>query len=97
MASSGMKDTLVPFLLEVSSRSSLLLRFPCSNSAEADLLSLVDSTLKYEERAFTALVPTPFKPTDFLKALESYFPPVFILDTTSTTLPKGMRSEEHTS
>ena len=30
------------------------------------------------------------KPTDFLKALESYFPPVFILETTSTTFPNGM-------
>ena len=38
-----------------------------------------------EERAFTALVPTPLSPTDFLNALESYLPPVFILETTSTT------------
>ncbi len=42
------------------------------------------------ERAFTALVPTPLSPTDFLKARESYFPPVFILETTSTTLPNGI-------
>ena len=28
--------------------------------------------------------------TDFLKALESYLPPVFILETASTTFPKGI-------
>ncbi len=39
--------------------------------------------------AFTALIPTPFNPTDFLKALLSYFAPVFILLETSTTLPSG--------
>ena len=90
MVSSGTKDTFVPFLLEVSSSKSWLVRFPCSNSAEADLLSRVDSTLKKDDKALTALVPTPFSPTDFLKALESYFPPVFIFETTSTTLPKGI-------
>ena len=37
----------------------------------------------------TALIPTPFNPTDFLKALLSYFAPVFILLETSTTLPSG--------
>ena len=49
MTSSGIKDTLVPFLLEDSSRSSLLIKLPCSNSADADLLSLLDSTLKKED------------------------------------------------
>ena len=42
------------------------------------------------DKAFTALVPTPFNPIDFLKASLSYFPPVFILETTSTTFPKGI-------
>ena len=46
MASSAIKVTFVPFLLEVSSNNSLFIKFPCSNSAEADLLSLLDSTLK---------------------------------------------------
>ena len=41
------------------------------------------------ERALTALMPTPLRPTDFLKALESYLPPVFILDDTSTSFPRG--------
>ncbi len=40
--------------------------------------------------AFTALVPTPFRPTAFLKALESYLPPVSIFETTSTTFPRGI-------
>ena len=34
---------------------------------------------KWDERAFTALMPTPFRPTDFLKASPSYLPPVLIL------------------
>ena len=47
-------------------------------------------TRKLEDKAFTALVPTPFRPTDFWNAPESYLPPVLILDTQSITLPKGM-------
>jgi hypothetical protein len=35
------------------------------------------------------LVPTPFNPTDFLKASLSYLAPVLIFETTSTTLPNG--------
>ena len=85
-----MKETLVPFLLDVSSKNSSLSKLPCENSAEADFPSLVDSTLKKVDKAFTAFVPTPFNPTDFLKAFESYFPPVFILETTSTTFPSGI-------
>ena len=88
--SSGTKDTLVPFRLDVSFNNSSLVKLPCENSAEALLLSRVDSTLKNDDNAFTAFVPTPFNPTDFLNALESYFPPVFILETTSTTFPNGI-------
>ena len=59
-------------------------------SASRVLPSRTDCTLKYCDKAFTALVPTPFSPTDFLKARVSYFPPVFILDTASIILPSGM-------
>ena len=45
---------------------------------------VIDLILKYEDKALTALEPTPFNPTDFLNTLESYLAPVFILDTTST-------------
>ena len=90
MVSSGTNVILVPLRREVSSRNSSSFKVPRSNSAEADLLSRVDSTLKYSESAFTALVPTPLSPTDFLNARESYLPPVFILETTSTTLPNGI-------
>ena len=38
----------------------------------------------------TALMPTPFNPTDFLNATESYFAPVFIFEAHSSTLPNGM-------
>ena len=41
-------------------------------------------------KAFTALVPTPLSPTDFLNARLSYLPPVLIFDTQSTTFPNGM-------
>ena len=84
-----MNSTYVPFLSSVSSRFSLE-RTPSLNSADFVFPSLVDATTKLEDNALTALVPTPFSPTDFLKALVSYLPPVFILDTTSTTFPIGI-------
>ena len=65
-------------------------KLPCSKYTDLIFPSLHESTLKLEESALTALVPTPFNPTDFLNALESYFPPVFILETTSTTFPSGI-------
>ena len=37
-----------------------------------------------------ALTPTPFRPTDFLKAFESYLPPVFRTLTASMSFPCGM-------
>ena len=52
--------------------------------------TVIDELSKLSDKAFTALIPTPFKPTDFLKASESYFAPVFILDEASTSLPKGI-------
>ena len=63
---------------------------PYSNETFFNLPSLIDWTSKDDDRALTAFVPTPFKPTDFLNARVSYFPPVFILETTSTTLPSGI-------
>ena len=85
-----MNSTLVPLLRELTSTGGSSLRSPKLNDAFLLCLSRLDSTIKLEESALTALVPTPFKPTDFLNALESYFPPVFILDTTSTTFPRGI-------
>ena len=63
---------------------------PLLNSATLICPSRMDSTLKKELKALTALVPTPFKPTDFLKARESYLPPVLIFETQSITFPKGI-------
>ena len=48
------------------------------------------STSKASDSAFTALVPTPFSPTENWKTSSLYLPPVCIFDTQSTTLPKGM-------
>ena len=90
MPASGINKTLVPLLLELSEMGSCNVRFPNSNSALVIWLSRTDSTLKIEDNALTAFVPTPLSPTDFLKAWESYFPPVFILETTSTTFPRGI-------
>jgi hypothetical protein len=42
------------------------------------------------ESAFTALVPTPFKPTENWKTSSLYLPPVLICETQSTSLPSGM-------
>ena len=87
---SGTNTTLVPLRRELSPTGDSSLNVPYSKAARLDCFSLFDSTIKLEESAFTALVPTPFNPTDFLNALESYFPPVFIFETTSTTLPSGI-------
>ena len=46
--------------------------------------------LKYDDKALTALDPTPFKPTDFWNASESYFAPVFIFAAQSISLPNGI-------
>ena len=86
---SGENSTYVPFLSSELFISSLT-NTPNSKSADLLLPSLVDKTLKEEDNAFTAFVPTPLSPTDFLNALVSYLPPVFIFDTTSTTFPIGI-------
>ena len=90
MVVSGVKVTLVPFLLELSRGAASSIKFPASKVANLERLSRFDSTLKADDKAFTAFVPTPLSPTDFLKARESYLPPVFILETTSTTLLNGI-------
>ena len=87
---SGLNTTFVPFLLDDSIIGSSLLISPYSKETFFNFPSLTDCTSKREDKAFTALVPTPFNPTDFLNALVSYLPPVFILETTSVTFPKGM-------
>ena len=87
---SGVKLTVVPFLPEFSCISSSLTTKPFENSTSLLLPSLIDLILKYDDRALTALDPTPFNPTDFLNTLESYFAPVLIFETTSTTFPKGI-------
>ena len=46
--------------------------------------------IKLDDKAFTALIPTPFSPTDFLKALESYLAPVFMREETSSSFPNGI-------
>ena len=90
MAASGMKRTFVPFRFEVSKGPSSEIKFPASKVAVFNKLSLLEETSNIEESAFTAFVPTPLSPTDFLNALLSYLPPVFILETTSTTFPSGI-------
>jgi hypothetical protein len=45
---------------------------------------------KTRRQSIYCLDTNPFNPTDFLKAFESYLAPVFIFDTTSTSLPRGM-------
>ena len=90
MLLSGIKETLVPRRALEGCCSPSSIKAPNSKAARLACSSRTDSTTKEEESALTALVPTPFRPTDFLNARESYFPPVFILETTSTTFPKGI-------
>ena len=87
---SGIKLISVPFFSVVTSSLKSSEITPPENSATFTFPSRTDFTMKYSESALTAFVPTPFNPTDFLNALLSYFPPVFILETASTTLPKGI-------
>jgi hypothetical protein len=61
-----MNSTFVPLLLELDSTGGSDLRSPKLNKALLLCLSRLDSTIKLEESAFTALVPTQFKPNDFL-------------------------------
>ena len=56
---------------------------PFEYSNVNDSLSLIDWILNIFDNAFTAFVPTPFRPTDFWNTSVSYFPPVMILDTQS--------------
>ena len=68
MDPSGTKLTLVP-LLDLEGFNSLSsIREPNSKEAVFDCSSRTDSTIKEEDKALTAFVPTPFSPTDFLNA-----------------------------
>ena len=90
MEASGEKTTLVPLRSEDLPIGGSLTKIPFSNSATLHSPSRKDCTLKKSESAFTALVPTPFSPTDFWNAPESYLPPVLILETQSITFPSGI-------
>ena len=72
----------------------LVLSIDCGSPQEYSILrvspSLKDWISKLVERALTALIPTPFKPTDFLKASESYFAPVLIFEEQSNSFSRGI-------
>lgn len=51
----------------------ILYNNPWLNSATLAFPSRTDFTLKKFERAFTALVPTPFRPTDFWRLLNRIY------------------------
>ena len=88
--SSATNDTAVPFL---SATPLSLVSEISSPAAKRTVRASPSRTLRIVnalESAFTALMPTPFSPTDFLNAFESYLAPVFIFEATSTSLPSGM-------
>ena len=87
---SGVNLIKVPFLSSVLTISKSSFIVPFEKTAFLTSPSLNDVTEKESDNALTAFVPTPFKPTDFLNASESYLPPVFILETQSKTFPKGI-------
>ena len=88
-SSSGMKETNVPL---GSSPFPFFFCFntPLSNTACIYSPSLQEVISKYDERAFTALVPTPLSPTEYWKASLSYLAPVLITDTHSMSLFRGI-------
>ena len=90
MVASGVKTTNVPLASLVLDSFVSSINKPLLKLADFCLPSLKAVTSKSSLKAFTAFVPTPFKPTDFWKALLSYFAPVLILLTTSTILPNGI-------
>ena len=90
MEESGVNTTKVPLASVVLTSLVSLINTPFLKVAVLCLPSLNAVTKKSSLSAFTALVPTPFKPTDFWKALLSYLAPVLILLTTSTIFPSGI-------
>ena len=81
---------MVPSFSSEGAISGSLTSFPCVNSTIFDFPSRMDSVIKKEDKAFTALDPTPFNPTVFLNTFESYLAPVLILETQSFTFPNGI-------
>ena len=65
ISASGVKTTKVPFGSFVSISSVSEIFIPLENSADFFFPSRYEVTLKEEDRAFTALTPTPFSPTDY--------------------------------
>ena len=93
-----MNETSVPFFSEVGCVVKPEVRSrPFSYSRRMVSPSRNDCTLNDDERAFTALRPTPFMPTDFWKFLSSNLAPVWSLLTAASSMfcplslnPKGM-------
>ncbi len=90
MSAEGVKRTRVPLGSSVSSTGDSSTRLPIEKQTRLHLPSRKAMSSNDDESALTALMPTPLRPTDFLKAAESYLAPVFIFEHTSTTLPSGM-------
>ena len=89
ISGSGVNRIYVPFgSVDLPPRS--FWSFPREKLACLNLPSRTLLTSKSEESAFTAFVPTPFRPTLNWKTSSLYLPPVLIWLTHSTTLPRGM-------
>ena len=90
MSLSGMNSISVPLVDESLTTLKSSISSPLEKSTSFFWPSLIEKTLNDSDNAFTAFVPTPFKPIDFLNASESYLPPVFIWETHSKTFPSGI-------
>src|SRR4030042_1823621 len=90
MSSSGTNSTYVPLVSFGADPVFFVFIFPWEKTASAHFPSRYAITLKYDERALTALVPTPLSPTENWKTSSLYFAPVFMTDTHSTNFPRGM-------
>ena len=90
IVSSAKNSTYVPFTSLDEVISEIIFLSPFEKSRHISFLSLKDLILNFSDNALTAFIPTPFNPTDFLNTSESYFPPVLILETQSSTFPRGI-------
>jgi len=90
MVGSGVKRTSVPSGASPSLPCLSDLSLPRSKLARRNLPSRNEATSNADDSAFTALVPTPFRPTENWNTSSLYLPPVLICETHSTTLPSGM-------
>ena len=80
----------VPFFSSVCSSQRSPCSIPLAKVTSWARPSRTERAVNSLESMFTALTPTPFRPTVFLKAEPPYLPPVFISETAAVSELSGM-------